>query len=510
MSSSRRSSEAASRGCATFPEFVWIWNRTQGLATPGIHLRMSRWLHERWIGGDRELVLLAFRSSGKSTLTGLFCAWLLLGDPDLRILVLAGDFPLAKKMVRNVRRLIEAHPLTRPLWSARPEVWAADQFTVARHLELRDPSMLAKSISANITGLRADAIIFDDVEVPSTCDSACKREALRERIGEAEYVLTPNGLKLFIGTPHSYYSIYSAEHRDEGDQEKPILESYKRLEVPILDDLGNSVWPERFSAGRIDAMLAATGPAKFQSQMLLKARPPTDCRLDPESLPVYHEALIYRESNRTASLSLGGRRLVSASCWWDPAYGAPGAGDANVVAALFTDELGSYWLHRVEYITHNPDLVDDVDEATQLCRRVAAIVRELHLPAVVVETNGIGRFLAGLLRQQLGRTGLRCAVVEHASRRNKDLRILEAFDAVMAAKRLAVHDSVLRTPFVREMREWRPGLPDQRDDGLDAVAGCLLAEPVRLPRLLGDAPVDDGGRPWRGGPAFQLDPDFVP
>ena len=78
MASSRGSSGVDVQGCATFPEFVWIWNRTQGLATPSIHLRMSRWLHERWIGGDRELVLLAFRSSGKSTLTGLFCAWLLL------------------------------------------------------------------------------------------------------------------------------------------------------------------------------------------------------------------------------------------------------------------------------------------------------------------------------------------------------------------------------------------------------------------------------------------------
>ena len=116
MPSSRGPSVAATGATgATFPEFVWIWNRRQGLGTPNIHLRMSRWLHERWIGGDRELVLLAFRSSGKSTLTGLFCSWLLLQNPDLRILVLAGDFALAKKMVRNVRRLIEAHPLTRPL-----------------------------------------------------------------------------------------------------------------------------------------------------------------------------------------------------------------------------------------------------------------------------------------------------------------------------------------------------------------------------------------------------------
>src|SRR5512134_3535773 len=224
-------------------------------------------------------------------------------------------------------------------------------------------------------------------------------------------------------------------------------------------------------------MLEATGPAKFQSQMLLKARAPSDCRLDPERLHVYHDELVHQESNRTANLSLGGRRLVSASCWWDPAYGAPGTGDANVVAAVFTDELGSYWLHRVEYITHDPALAERTDEATQLCQRVAVIVRDLHLPAIMVETNGIGRFLVGLLRQQLGSAGLRCAVLERASNIKKDLRILEAFDAVMAAKRLAMHDSVLRTPFVQEMREWRPGSPGQKDDGLDAVAGCLLAEP---------------------------------
>lgn len=495
----------------TFPEFVWIWNRTQGMTTPNIHLRMSRWLYERWTQGDRELVLLAFRSSGKSTLTGLFCAWLLLQDANLRILVLAGDFPLAKKMVRNVRRLIEAHPLTRPLWSVRPEVWAADQFTVARHLELRDPSMLAKGISANITGLRADAIIFDDVEVPNTCDSVSKRESLRERIAEAEYVLTPNGLKLFIGTPHSYYSIYSKEARVELGEEKPLLEHYKRLEVPILNNAGLSTWPERFSLRRIESMLEATGPAKFQSQMLLKARAPSDCRLDPERLHVYHDELVYQESNRTANLSLGGRRLVSASCWWDPAYGAPGTGDANVVAAVFTDELGSYWLHRVEYITHDPALAERTDEATQLCQRVAAIVRDLHLPAIMVETNGIGRFLVGLLRQQLGSAGLRCAVLERASNIKKDLRILEAFDAVMAAKRLAMHDSVLCTPFVQEMRDWRPGSTGQKDDGLDAVAGCLLAEPVRLPRLTQEGPFKNTGRPWRGNSnPLRVDPDFVP
>jgi hypothetical protein len=174
-----------------FAEFVWIWNTRQGQATPRVHLQIARWLAGRWQEGERELLLLAFRSSGKSTLVGLFCAWLLLRKPDLRILVLAGDFALAKKMVRNVKRIIERHPLTAGLKPARSDHWASDQFTVKRGAELRDPSMLAKGIAANITGLRADIVICDDVEVQNTCDTAPKRGDLRARLRELEYVVVP-------------------------------------------------------------------------------------------------------------------------------------------------------------------------------------------------------------------------------------------------------------------------------------------------------------------------------
>ena len=49
---------------------------------------------------------MAFRGCGKSTLVGLFCAWLLGQDPNLRLLVLSAESGLATKMTRNVRRAI--------------------------------------------------------------------------------------------------------------------------------------------------------------------------------------------------------------------------------------------------------------------------------------------------------------------------------------------------------------------------------------------------------------------
>ena len=126
-----------------------------------------------------------------------------------------------------------------------------------------------------------------------------------------------------------------------------------------------------------------------------------------------------------------------------------------------------------------------------------------------METNGLGRFLPGLLRRELVAAGLQCAVLEKASHRSKDLRIVDAFDAVLAAGRLHAHRDVFSTPFLTEMREWRPGAKG-RDDGLDAVSGCLLAEPVRLPRLAPPAAKDIKARAnWRpGSQGFKAKTEF--
>jgi hypothetical protein len=73
-----------------------------------------------------------------------------------------------------------------------------------------------------------------------------------------------------------------------------------------------------------------------------------------------------------------------------------------------------------------------------------------------------------------------CSVVEHHSHINKSHRILESFDAIMAARALNVNEVIKASPFLNEMREWRPTAKNGRDDGLDAVAGALSQEHVRI------------------------------
>ncbi len=463
----------------TFAEFIWIWNELQVQKTPLIHRRMARWLNARWREKDTRLLLTAFRAGGKSTMIGLFCAWVLYLNPNLRILVLAAEQALAVKMVRNVKRIIERHPLTQNFKPDRADQWASDRFTINRPMELRDPSMLAKGIQANLTGSRADIVICDDVEVPNTCDTAPKRSDLRQRLSEIDYILTPGGTQLYVGTPHSYFTIYADQPRPEAGEKVPFLEGFLRLKIPIESTRGEPAWPERFDRTAIADLKRRQGPNKYQSQMMLEPVSFRGGRLDPDRLRIYEHDLVYEERNGTDVLLLNGVQLTSATCWWDPAYGNPERGDHSVVACVFSDIDGGYWLHHVQYLKTTSTA--EMDEARQQCHAVMAFVNQFYLPSVTVETNGIGKFLPGLLRSVFRENDCKTSVVEHHSTVPKDKRLIEAFDAVLAAGHLHAHRDIWATPFVTEMREWQPGQTRARaDDGLDAVAGCLLSEPVRL------------------------------
>ena len=463
---------------ASFLRFVWLWNRQQKQGTPDLHLRIADWLQAGAKGGKGRLALLVFRDAGKSTLVGLYCAWLLANDPSKRILVLAAEYSLACRMTRNVRRIIETHPLTRHLRPERREEWAADQFTVRRRIHHRDPSLLARGIGANLTGSRADVIVCDDVEVPNTSATPERRAVLRGRLRELGFILVPDGLQLFIGTPHAWHSIYASEPRAELGEDRPFLDDYDRLELPLLDGSGQSIWPERFTEAVVARMRRDAGPNLFNSQMLLRPEPTTAVRLDPAGLVPYDEPLALENAGGRPILRLGRRRMTACCCWWDPAYGAPDRGDGSVIAAVFQDEAGGYWLHDLAYLTFDLAKIDGEDELTQLCRQALAFAKRNEQPVVTVETNGIGRFVPAALRREIGRSRLGVRVKEHHASRAKDARILEAFDPLLAAGSLRVHASVLNGAFSTEMREWRPG-GRHPDDALDAVSAAILSLPLR-------------------------------
>lgn len=451
----------------------------QKLPFPKHHKIMAKWLENTIMEEAKNGLLMAFRSSGKSTVTGLFCSWLLLRQPNARILILAADYELAKKMVRNIKRIIEKHPLTTSLVPKNKDQWASDRFTINRNSELRDASVLARGLGANITGSRADFIICDDVEVPKTCDTVGKRIDLRTKLSELDFVLAPGGRILYIGTPHTFYTIY--ETKFKSDDNPPFLADYSTLKIPIVNKYGESAWPERFPVSKIQEMQDRAGPNKFSAQMMLIPVNYTGGRLNADDLVFYDDELSYTEANQIPMLKIGETRMISVSCWWDPSFGKKEKGDYSVIACVFTANDGLYRLHDMEFISCPENT--DLDNASFQIMQVIEFLKRNHIPAIHIETNGIGKFLPGILKKELEKQNLRVAVYEENSKTNKEQRIIDAFDAPLAAKALYVQRRISFTPFLNQIREWTPVGYKGKDDALDAVAGCLLTEPVRMPRF---------------------------
>lgn len=471
---------------ANLIEFVWIWDQLQQLSVPKHHRKICRFLEKSFYAKTGQALLMAFRNSGKSTLVGLFCAWVLYVRPNTRILIMSADYELAKKMVRNVKRIIERHPLTAFLKPKQKDQWASDRFTVCRDLELRDPSVLARGVGANITGCRADLIVCDDVEVPKNCDTSGKRLDLRERLSELDFVLVPKGLVLYIGTPHTKETIYNVE-------EGGFLKGFPVLRLPILDDKGQSAWPERFPLCKIEAIKKRSGPLKFLSQMLLKPVNLKSGRLNAAGVVFYDQELQYQEANQTAVLMIGDKQMVSGSAWWDPAFAAGAKGDNSVLACVFFDKEGRAFLHNITYLK-----VEQAGKAAEIqCEKVADLIEKYHIPQIRIETNGIGRFLPELLKNTLQRRRIVCAVLPVHSHIPKAVRITESLDARLANGSLLFHNRVKETPLMEELNAWTPENSKMHDDGLDALAGCLLSEPVRFTRCAKQTV--KAGADWRYG-----------
>ncbi|MCR4918087.1 MAG: phage terminase large subunit [Alphaproteobacteria bacterium] len=191
-----------------YNNFLDSWNDVLGLSAPEHHHIMMNFLVSVLNDDVHRGLLMAFRHSGKSTIVGIFAACVLFLRPETRILILSAQSGQAERMVMHIRHILENHPWCADMIPKNKREWAENKITINRPIGIREPSVVCQGILGNITGMRADLIICDDVEVPNTCNTLKKRTALRERLRELDFILSPNGTMIYIGTPHTMDTIY--------------------------------------------------------------------------------------------------------------------------------------------------------------------------------------------------------------------------------------------------------------------------------------------------------------
>lgn len=511
-----------------FLEFFYLWADRQGWEVPEPHEDICLWLENR---GDLA-VLRCHRGMGKSTILAVYNAWRYYTDPTLRILHQSEADDTAYRTSRDTQQVLRNHPLTRgmlPRGKVSVESWWLPE---ALRNDPRNPSMHARGIMSNVTSARADEIQSDDVEVPRNIQNPEARERLRYRLGEQVHIAVPGASRLFVGTPHTHDSIYDDMERlgadcltirmfrDEQRVDNATETAYRlpfvpelvfagigepaRLLVPgtdyrltaagvafaaapgqLVDFYAGVAWPKRFDRAELLKRRRQTRTVnEWDSQYQLHSKPVHEVRLDPQMLIPYDAELRLESVNRIPRLMLGKAQIMSARAYWDPSKGRVG-NDASALALLLDDEAGRQYWHVAERLTG--ELVEFSDAANSRIiggqvLQLARLVERYRIPSLQVETNGLGAFIAPVLRRALRQQELVCGVVEKQVGGNKSARILAAVEPPLSSGVLYAHTRVLDGPAWDVMKDWQPEAQNQPDDDLDALAGALLASPVRIVR----------------------------
>ena len=161
--------------------------------------------------GPKRLQLSCFRGVGKSYITAGFVVWTLYCDRNKKILVVSASKARADDFSLFVQRLILEQDWLSDLRPTSDDTrWSRISFDVGGCVPAQSPSVKSVGITGQLTGSRADVLVFDDVEVPANSATDLQREKLMGLVQEGESVLTPKADSriMFLGTPQTTFTIY--------------------------------------------------------------------------------------------------------------------------------------------------------------------------------------------------------------------------------------------------------------------------------------------------------------
>lgn len=220
--------------------------------------------HLRWFEFSklrRRSLILAPRGHGKSTaLTVGYTIWLLLRDPNVRVLIVSNTQSQASAFLREIKQRLESPQIVALFGDQRGSKWAETEIIVAPCKRLsKEATVTSLGVEGAIISRHFDAIILDDVVDQENARTETQREKLKEWL----YVtllptLEPHGELRVIGTRYHLRDLYS--HLAEGPLAQHLIcdRALGPGDIPL--------WPSRYSADWLKQRRAEAGPVIFNAQ----------------------------------------------------------------------------------------------------------------------------------------------------------------------------------------------------------------------------------------------------
>jgi hypothetical protein len=426
--------------------------------------------------GDKRAIIQAFRGAGKSWICSAYVVHQLLMDQSLNILVVSASKTRSDDFSVFCMRLINEMPILQHLRPKDSQRQSKISFDVGGAPASHAPSVKSLGITSQLTGSRADIIIADDIEVPNNAATMVMREKLSEQVKEFDSILKPDDTSkvIFLGTPQTFDSIYTklqergynsriwpATHITQSHNEKIYDGNVANICVdPEME--GRSTEPLRFSDVDLAERKISYGSAGFTMQFLL------DSKLsDVEKFPLKISDLIVtsidnevaperyvwaRDPDREwdssiPNVAFAGERYYRPFKTLGDMVPYTGSVLAIDPAGRGKDETGyavCKMLNGTLYVPAAGGLSGGYSEDTLV--ELAELAKKHKVNYIVTETNfGDGMFNE-LIKPVLTRIyPVSIEEVRHSTQKEK--RIIDTLEPVMAGHRLVVDPDVVKDDF---------------------------------------------------------------
>lgn len=457
-----------------FRVFTYVVWRHLGLPDPTpVQVDIANYLQN----APRRAVIEAFRGVGKSWLTSAFVCWILLNDPQKKILVVSASKERADAFSTFVKRLINEIPILQHLKPKEGQRDSVIAFDVGAAKPDHSPSVKSVGITGQITGSRADILIADDVEVPNNSATQMMRDKLSEAVKEFDAILKPGGRIIYLGTPQTEMSLYN-QLPERGYETRiwpalfPELSQIvkysgklapfvtKKLEEDVMM-VGHSTDPKRFSDEDLLERRASYGRAGFALQFML------DTTLsDADRYPLKVSDLVVMNLNPTMghlkvawaaapevcvndlpNVALTGDRFYRPMWHSDEMNEYTGSVMSIDPSGRGRDETGYAVVKALAgnlFITETGGVTGGYEPET--LEALAYAAKRNQVKEIIIEANfGDGMFTQ-LLKPILGRI-YPCTVTEVKHSTQKEARIIDTLEPVMSGHRLIVDQKVIQKDY---------------------------------------------------------------
>lgn len=475
--------EFLQRAYSEFSVFLQTGMAHLGFATSPVQYDIGQFMAY----GPQYLMVQAQRGQAKTTIAAIFAVWSLIHNPAFRVLILSAGGKQANEISTLIVRLIMTMD---ELECLRPDPTNGDRTSVEAfdvHYTLKgvdkSPSVACIGITGNLQGKRADLLIPDDIESSKNSRTALMRELLLELTRDFTSICA-TGRILYLGTPQSQESIYNTlpsrgftvriwtGRYPTADQ----LENYADLLAPfvrnrlaqdptlgigggMLGDQGKPVDPAYLTEAILQKKELDQGPSYFQLQHMLNTR-----LMDALRYPLKAEHLVMMRLNgpdgqypltvtrgfsssyltpvsihstsyqvsRPHEVSQDTDKLQGIIMYVDPAGGGKNGDETAYAVTGFLN--GNIYLLKVGGVPGGYS----VDVMTQL----AEIAAKWKVNKVKIEMNmGYGAFRSVWL--PILREHHECAVEDDFVKGQKELRIIDTLEPVMARGSLIIDETIV-------------------------------------------------------------------